>query len=243
MRDVTTANVSTYGSTWSVDEYTRSQTLTPWEAALVAECFPPAPARILDLGCGAGRTTIALSAAGYTVVAIDLSTQLLAEARRLAPTLDFREMDASALAFPDRSFDAVLFSYNGLDCLYPLASRERCLREAHRVLKPGCPFVMSSHNLIGATFSGGFLYLQGYVNAARFLWRQRRNAMAREWYMSYEDGGGEQLLYSAPPSRTVAQLQRAGFGRVITRGRTGERDAARVLWHESHVQFAAWKGA
>ena len=239
MRDVTAANVATYATSWSVSEYTRSQSLTRVEAELVGEAFPAAPARVLDLGCGAGRTTIALARLGYQVVGIDLSERLLEEARRVAPGIDVRNMDAADLQFPDAAFDAALFSFNGLDCLYPLAQRLQCLREVRRVLKPGAPFVLSGHNLLGASFSGGFWYPRGYLNAARFLLRQWRNPLASEWYFSYEDGSGEQLLYSAPPATTMRQLRDAGFGPAVLRGRLGERDPARVRWHEPHVHFVA----
>lgn len=240
MTDISAANVATYATAWSVAEYSRSQDLTPWEARLVAAHFPAAPARVLDLGCGAGRTTIALRRLGYRVIGIDLAPALLEAARRLDPDLDVREMDAAALDFEAGSFDAALFSYNGLDCLYPRDAREQCLREVHRVLVPGAPFVFSSHNFRGECFSGGFWYPRGYWNAAHMLWRQRGNPAWREGYVRYRDGGGEQLLYAAAPSRTVEQLRRAGFGRVEIRDRTNARSARATRWHEAHVQFCAW---
>ena len=243
MSDVTGGNLANYATAWSVAEYTRSQALTPWEVRLVAAHFPAPPARVLDLGCGAGRTTIALVDMGYQVVGIDLADALLDEARRLAPGIDVRHMDAASLDFPDASFDAALFSYNGLDCLYPLATRERCLAEVRRVLRPGAPFLLSSHNLLGASFSGGFRYAQGWVNAIRFVFRQWHAPFAREWFLAYEDGGGVQHLYSAPPDRTVRQLQRAGFARVVVAGRDGSGDNARIRWHEAHPHFVARRDA
>ena len=241
MADVNRENLANYATAWSVSEYTRSRALTPWEARQVAAHFPAAPARILDLGCGAGRTTIALAAMGHQVVGIDLADRLLEEARRLAPGIEVRHMDAAQLTFDDGSFDAALFSYNGLDCLYPLATRERCLREVHRVLKPGGVFLLSSHNVLGASFSGGFLYVRGWINALGFVRRQLREPLAREWYLAYEDGGGVQHLYSAPPERTVGQLIAAGFARVELSGRDGTTDRTRVRWHEAHPQFVAWR--
>jgi SAM-dependent methyltransferase len=240
MTDITAANVATYGSAWSIAEYSRSQALTPWEARLVSAHFPAPPARVLDLGCGAGRTTIALHRMGYRIVGIDLATALLDAARQLAPDVDVRTMDASALTFGDAEFDAALFSYNGLDCLYPLATRERCLREVRRVLKPGAPFVFSSHNFLGECFSGGFWYPRGYWNAGRLVWQQWGNPAWREDYVRYRDGSGEQLLHAAAPARTVEQLRRAGFSRVQVTDRLGTRSARAIRWHEAHVQFCAW---
>lgn len=236
---ITDRNLANYDSPESVRAYTREEGLRPLEAELVAEFFPRAPARVLDLGCGAGRTSVGLARLGHQVVAIDLSTALLAEARRRYPAIDFREMDATRLAFEPESFDAALFSYNGLDCIYPVESRLRCLREVHRVLRPGAPFLFSSHNHVGAVFSGGFFYPRGYLNALRFALEQRGNRQLREWYLRYPDPGGDQYLYSAPPDRTEAQLQAAGFELLALVGHSRHLPERRVRWNSQHVHFAA----
>ena len=49
-------------------------------------------------------------------------------------------------AFADESFDFVLFSYNGLDCVGH-ADRLQVLAEVHRVVRPGGVFMFSSHNI------------------------------------------------------------------------------------------------
>ena len=46
--------------------------------------------RVVDLGCGSGITAQALTAAGYDVLGIDVSEELLAIARRRAPRAEFR---------------------------------------------------------------------------------------------------------------------------------------------------------
>ena len=232
-------NLANYESEWSAREYSRETGLWPIEAALVDRYFPPAPADILDIGCGAGRTSAALHARGYRVVAVDLSGSLLSIARSRHSGIDFRLMDASRLELADGAFDAALFSYNGIDCLYPESSRTDCMREVARVLKPGGVFMFSSHNLFGAFFSGGFWYPPGYLNSARFVGQQLTNPLAREWYMRYEDGGGRQHLFSAPPRRSVRQLHDAGFEVIDVCGSDGERNPRRVLLHAQHVNFVA----
>lgn len=102
--------------------------------------------KILDLGCGTGRTTAHL-ARTCTVVGIDYSKSMIARAREKHPTIDFRVMDVRSLAFPDGSFDGALFSFNGIDYLYPFRERILALREIRRVVKKGGVFIYTSHTL------------------------------------------------------------------------------------------------
>jgi SAM-dependent methyltransferase len=68
--------------------------------------------RILDMATGTGRAAIALARRGAIVTGVDASREMLSVARaRAADTglaIEFAEGDAHALAFPDRSFDAVV---------------------------------------------------------------------------------------------------------------------------------------
>lgn len=240
--DITRANLSNYDSDWSVAEYgERRQGLFPMEAALIDEFWPPPPARILDLGCGAGRTTIELHRRGYQTIGIDLSTALIEHARRQHPELDLRLMDATALEFADGSFDAAMFSYNGIDCLYPVSAREKCLREVQRILVPRGIFQISTHNALGAMFSGGYLYPRGYLNAARWLAQQVGNRQLVEGFWRYRDPGGDQYLYSALPDRTVRQAESAGFDVLRIAGATGETDPVRIRRRQQHVHFVLRK--
>jgi SAM-dependent methyltransferase len=236
---VTARNLEAYESDRGTALYGRESGLTPLERALVEEFFPPPPARVLDLGCGAGRTTVGLAGLGFQVVGLDLSPNLLALARGRFDGIAFHRGDAVRLPYRDSSFDAALFSYNGIDCIHPLEARLACLSEAHRVLRPGGLFVLSSHNAVGALFSGGFFYARGYWNAFRNVLGQRGNPHLRAWYLWYPDE--RQYLYSAPPDRTRRQLERAGFDCRAVRGFSNESREGRIFWHHQHVHFAAVK--
>ncbi len=106
------------------------------------EYLPPPPARILDIGGGPGRYSIALTQQGYHVTLFDLSPGLLSFAQSKATEQgvqidDYIQGNALDLShFADHSFDAVLLM-GPLYHLTYLEDRQKAVREAHRVLKPG----------------------------------------------------------------------------------------------------------
>jgi SAM-dependent methyltransferase len=106
------------------------------------------PGRVLDIGCGCGRTSLFLKRMGHSVTGIDLVPEMIEEARNLVEGVDFIVMDACDLLFPNESFDYILFSFNGIDCIHPSAKRNLCLKEIHRVLKGSGVFAFSAHNLL-----------------------------------------------------------------------------------------------
>jgi SAM-dependent methyltransferase len=100
--------------------------------------------RVLDVGTGTGANAIALARQGAHVVAIDRSVAQLASARRLAASTEARvewhECDAADLAFLRAdSIDLALAS----GVLGEVEDLDRLLRQVHRVLRPGSPFVFS----------------------------------------------------------------------------------------------------
>ena len=71
----------------------------------------PSGARVLDVGCGAGRHSVELARAGLAVTAVDISAGLLEVARASAEQagvkVAFFQIDARELPFADE-FDAVI---------------------------------------------------------------------------------------------------------------------------------------
>lgn len=67
---------------------------------------------ILDVGCGSGFFSVILASMGHHVTGIDLTPEMIKEARKTADSLglsiDFRVMDAENPDFPDGSFDVIL---------------------------------------------------------------------------------------------------------------------------------------
>ena len=88
---------------------------------------------VLDVASGPGFIAGAAAARGATVMGLDFSAAMIAEARRRQPALTFREGDAEALPFDAASFDAVVMNFG----LLHLARPDAALAEAHRVLRAG----------------------------------------------------------------------------------------------------------
>lgn len=103
--------------------------------------------RILDIGCGAGRTTAALDRLGFhEVIGIDLNPEMIKAARAVAPKSKFRVGDATHLESRDHAFDGVLFSFNGIMTIPGYTHRQKAFTEIYRVLKPGGHFIFTTHD-------------------------------------------------------------------------------------------------
>ncbi len=96
--------------------------------------------RVLDLCCGFGRHTLALRELGVDAVGLDLSMDLLREARQLehASQLEGRLLrgDAAALPFRRGVFDGVVNLFSSFGYFGELGDA-RMLSEIARVLRPG----------------------------------------------------------------------------------------------------------
>jgi ubiquinone/menaquinone biosynthesis C-methylase UbiE len=106
---------------------------------LVARVAIKAGMRVLETACGTGIVTgrlVAALARHGTIVATDLNAPMLAHAATRvgpAPHLEWRQADATALPFEDRSFDVVVSQFG----LMFYADKALGVREAFRVLKAG----------------------------------------------------------------------------------------------------------
>lgn len=105
---------------------------------LLTRFLPEAPARVIDVGGGAGTYSAWLTERGYEVHLIDATPRLIAEARQRNATLSqpiasVSVGDARSLPEPDGSA-AVVMIMGPLYHLTAASDRRRALREAHRVL-------------------------------------------------------------------------------------------------------------
>lgn len=104
---------------------------------------------VLELGCGTGRKLIPIASDGHPCTGLELSSDMLAEARRKADERalavewvqgDMRSFDLG------RTFDLVFIAANSLLHLHEMPDLLRCLRSVRAHLAPGARFVFDVFN-------------------------------------------------------------------------------------------------
>jgi SAM-dependent methyltransferase len=144
MADAPNAQQSDYwnaaaGPTWAELQEPLDRQLAPLGRAAMAALAPQAGERILDIGCGAGETSLELGAAvapGGQVIGADISATLLEVARRRAEGatgVSFIEADAQTWPFEPASFDAMFSRFGVMFFADPAAA----FRNILLALKPG----------------------------------------------------------------------------------------------------------
>ena len=92
--------------------------------------------RILDVGCGYGRTLQELGDRGYdNLLGVDPAPTMVAAARARVPSASVQEMEPPWLPVPDGSVDAVLM-FSLLTCIPGDDDQRAAIGEAERVLRP-----------------------------------------------------------------------------------------------------------
>ena len=108
-----------------------------WQAYLRDKLSAAASLKILDIGTGAGFFAILLAKLGHKVIGIDMSGDMLHQAKQnvLAAgcMAEFRKMNAQELDFAAETFDVVI----SRNLTWTLPDVMQAYREWHRVLKNG----------------------------------------------------------------------------------------------------------
>ena len=193
-------NLTTYQTTKAVDVHDTTN-FRGGEEYIYEKYFH---GRLLDIGCGTGRTTVHL-AKKFDVVGIDYAPAMIERAKQNHPSLSFEVMDVRKLEFEDETFDTAFFSFNGLDHLYPLQNRIQALREIHRVVKKGGIFAYDS-NVERRKYPTKLRHIPATVYAML--------KGVRAPYMVTFPQYGFFITYAAPVEEQLTFLQQNGFESV-----------------------------
>ena len=119
--------------------------------AIVSALRPRRGEKVVDLGAGTGRLTVALALTGARVIACDLSPRSLLINRRKCEEARVGERvihvvaDACRLPIRDSAADK-LGSGMLLEHIFPADERKRCVDEIHRVLRDGGRMALTAYN-------------------------------------------------------------------------------------------------
>ena len=93
--------------------------------------------RILDYGCGYGRTLGELFNEGYEhLIGLDFSPAMIGAARERFPEIQFEEVHSLTIPLPDASVDGVLL-FSVLTCIPTDEGQQTLMSEVRRVLSRG----------------------------------------------------------------------------------------------------------
>ncbi len=144
--------------------------------------------RVLDVGCGTGTISLALTALGTRTVGVDASESYLDGARGLRshPDLTYEHGDACRLAYSSESFDACV-STLAIDVI---AEVELVAAEMRRVTRPGGVVACATFDFwggnsvldlvldTGAVLDEGIRTLRAQIKARPIVWA---NGQANLW--------------------------------------------------------------
>lgn len=201
-----------------------------WKADMVAWLAPPKNRafRLIDVAGGTGDIAQRfLKATGRkaTAVVCDISAEMIeAGQKRFRGTpaerrISFVQGNAEALPFPDRCFDAYTVAFG----IRNVTHRDRALREAYRVLRPGGRFLCLEFSQVQAPFLDSVYELYAFHVIPRL---GQVVAGEREAYQYLVES-----IARFPDQDTFAEeVKGAGFSRVQYRNLTGGIAAIHSGW-------------
>lgn len=164
---------------------------TPFRLEIFKQ-FVPTSAKILDFGCGYGRTLFTLYKAGYTdATGIDISENMIGRGKSIHPYLNLFPYSGEKIPFEDGTFDA-LVGLAVFTCIPFDTNQQKIMQEISRVLKPG-----------------GILYLNDFLLSKdkRIITRYKKFEQKYKKYGIFElQGGGVFRHYSRESFEQLVNL-------------------------------------
>lgn len=137
-------NLKAYNDTQTIEYYSSFDKygLFSFEKCIIERYFRGE--KVLDIGCGTGRTTYPLYEMGFDVIGLDYSEGMIAKAKKKYPMIKFETGNCIRMRFNDATFDNILFSFNGIMLEKQYDNRLKMLSEIYRILLPGGVFFFTT---------------------------------------------------------------------------------------------------
>ena len=157
------------------------KTAESWESVL-KDLVPGDPGKnAIDIGTGRGQFAVYLARLGFCVTGIDLSENMISQAKKHAKkntlAIDFKIQDAEELKFNDNTFDVVV----SRNLLWTLPDPYKAVKEWRRILKPGGTLVISDGFWMNYTWRRLHCFV---FNLAKNIFRNDSMISAR-FFLSY----------------------------------------------------------
>ncbi len=242
-------NFKTYSSKKGVSSYINTLLQPPEVSIFVKYKDFYYNKNILDIGCGAGRTSFYFRNFSHQYTGIDYSERMIDYCKNTYPELLFKQSDVRNLAeFKDNSFDFIMFSYNGIDYIND-AERKIAFNEITRVLKKEGLFVFSTHNRsyknieLKPDFNVSLNPVNFFRNAAEYILQISNHLKLKKKQVNHPDyailndqGNNFSLLtYYITKEKQIKQIHHAGLELIEIYNMDGqplqqEQDDTENLW-------------
>jgi SAM-dependent methyltransferase len=184
------------------------QGLQKCEAEMLAR-YAPSPARVIDLGCGAGRVGIALKDSEYEVTGLDLVWPMIRTARDLYAenNLPLRLIQGDIRSIPcaNEQYAVALIFIAALQHIPGREARREVLAEVARIIRSGGVLILALDNLAPA--------LACY---AWWAWRKARSIFKRASNgQSIDRTSADEVLEARRANRSAIGWHVRGLARTL----------------------------
>jgi len=131
-------------------------------------------AKILDLGCGAGRFSIGAGQLGFNVIGIDITPTAVIAARSRAKinrlyNVRFQVGDMTSIPFSDNSFDYVFCPRFSINAVATFKKRKMAIVEMLRVARPDGKVFVESFNKFYLGKGPGLPFKNLFIDPIRYI--------------------------------------------------------------------------